>query len=72
MMFIDLLDDDVKYPCDYGTDNCNPICPGINGETSYANDGLFASPASWIVNKSPSYNTDGLLLNHQCKVSLVP
>jgi hypothetical protein len=44
----------LKYPCDYGTDNCNPICPGINGETSFANESLFASPASWIVHKSPS------------------
>jgi hypothetical protein len=34
-----------KYSCDYGTDNYNPICPGINGETSYANEGLFAYPA---------------------------
>jgi hypothetical protein len=24
----------VKYLCDYGTDNCNPICPGIKGVTS--------------------------------------
>jgi hypothetical protein len=36
----------LKYPCDYGTDNCKPIGPGINGETSYASEGLFASPAS--------------------------
>ncbi len=24
----------VKYPCDYETDNYNPICPGIKGVTS--------------------------------------
>jgi hypothetical protein len=24
----------VKYPCDYGTDNCNPICLGIKGVAS--------------------------------------
>jgi hypothetical protein len=24
----------VKYPYDYGTDNYNPICPGIKGVTS--------------------------------------
>ncbi len=23
----------VKYLCDYGTDNCNPVCPGIKGVT---------------------------------------
>jgi hypothetical protein len=26
----------LKYPCDYGTDNYNPICPGINNETPHA------------------------------------
>ncbi len=62
----------LKYPCDYGTDNCNPVCPGINGETSYANDGLFASPASWIVHKNPSYNTDGLLLNTPVQSQSIP
>ncbi len=36
----------LKYPCDYGTDIYIPICTGINGETSYASKGLFASPAS--------------------------
>jgi hypothetical protein len=36
----------LKYPCGYGADNYNPICPGINGETSNANRSLFASPAS--------------------------
>jgi hypothetical protein len=61
----------LKYPCDYGTDNYNPICLGINGETPDANEGLFVYPASWVVHKSPSYNTDGLLLIHQCKASLV-
>ncbi len=35
----------LKYPCDYGTDNYNPLCPGINSETSYANEGLFSYPA---------------------------
>ncbi len=24
----------IKYPCDYGVDNYNPICPGIKGVTS--------------------------------------
>ncbi len=24
----------VKYPCDYRTDNCNPICPGIKGSVA--------------------------------------
>jgi hypothetical protein len=24
----------VKYLCDYRTDNCNPVCPGIKGVTS--------------------------------------
>jgi hypothetical protein len=35
----------LKYPFDYGTDNYNPICPGINSETSHANEGLCANPA---------------------------
>ncbi len=52
----------LKYPCDYGTDNYNPLCPDINGETPSASEGLFSSPASWIVHKSPSYSTDALLL----------
>jgi hypothetical protein len=24
----------VKYLCEYGTDNCNHVCPGIKGVTS--------------------------------------
>jgi hypothetical protein len=43
----------LKYPCDYGTDNYNPICPDINDETSYATESLASYPASWIVHKSP-------------------
>ncbi len=42
----------LKYPYDYGTDNYNPICPGINGETPYANEGLFAYPASQVFIKA--------------------
>jgi hypothetical protein len=34
---------ELKYPCDYGTNN--PICPGINGETSYVNKGPFVNLA---------------------------
>jgi hypothetical protein len=26
----------VKYPCDYGTDNCDPVCPGVGYEASDA------------------------------------
>ncbi len=48
----------VKYPCDYVTDNYNPICPGIKGVTPNGNEGLFASPASWIVHEKSSLNTD--------------
>ncbi len=29
-----------KYPCDYGTNNCNPIWQGINSEISYATEGF--------------------------------
>ncbi len=35
----------LKYPCDYRTDHYNPTCPGINSETSHANEGLCAYPA---------------------------
>jgi hypothetical protein len=35
----------LKFPCDYGTNNYNPICPGINNETPHANEGLCAYPA---------------------------
>ncbi len=28
---------ELKYPCDYETDNCNPIWPGVNNEISYVN-----------------------------------
>jgi hypothetical protein len=31
-----------KYPCDYGTDDYNPIWPGINSEISHGNEGLCA------------------------------
>ncbi len=35
----------LKNPCDNGTENYNPICPGINSETPHANEGLCAYPA---------------------------
>ncbi len=35
-----------KYPCDYGTDNYNPIWPGINSETSQATEGLVLTQQS--------------------------
>ncbi len=31
-----------KYPCDYGTNNYNPIWPGINGEIPHATEGFRA------------------------------
>ncbi len=34
-----------KYPCDYGTDNYNPIWSGINSEISYVTEGPCAYPA---------------------------
>jgi hypothetical protein len=37
---------ELKISFDYGTDNCNPICPGINSEKSHANKGLCAYPAN--------------------------
>ncbi len=30
----------LKYPCDYGTNNCNPIRPGIKSETIQATEGF--------------------------------
>jgi hypothetical protein len=32
----------LKYPCDYGTNNCNPIRLGIKGETIQATEGFCA------------------------------
>jgi hypothetical protein len=34
----------VKYLCDYRTDNCNPICPGIKGVTSDVQTRAFLLP----------------------------
>ncbi len=31
-----------KYPCDYGTNNYNPIWPGIKGEIIQATEGFCA------------------------------
>ncbi len=31
-----------KYPSDYGTNNYNPILPGINSEISHATEGPCA------------------------------
>ncbi len=31
-----------KYPCDYGTNNYNPIWPGINSEIYHAAEGPCA------------------------------
>jgi hypothetical protein len=32
----------LKYPCDYGTNNCNPIWPSIKSETIQATEGFCA------------------------------
>jgi hypothetical protein len=32
----------LKYPCDYGTNNYNPIWPGINSEISHNTEGFCA------------------------------
>jgi hypothetical protein len=33
---------ELKYSCDYGTNNYNPICPDINSELSHATEGPCA------------------------------
>jgi hypothetical protein len=32
----------LKYPCDYRTNNCNPIRPGSKGKTIQATEGFCA------------------------------
>jgi hypothetical protein len=33
---------ELKYPCDYGTNNYNSIWPGINSDISHATEGFCA------------------------------
>ncbi len=39
---VQALDRVEKYPCDYGTDNYDPIWQGINSEIFHVNEGLCA------------------------------
>ncbi len=56
----------VKYLCDYGTDNCNPICPGIKGVTS---DVLTRTLS--LLQQDEKF-MKSLTLNTPVQVSLIP
>jgi hypothetical protein len=55
----------VKYLCDYRTDNCNPICPGVSYEASDVMllvSLLFQQTHSWPL-KKPQNPPAALLLH---------